>query len=56
MDDFLRFIGEQLKEVDVEGLRFILGGFTSKFPSAKFQSLASDFAAYRIYKGGSHHS
>lgn len=56
MDDFLRFIGEQLKEVDVEGLRFILGGFTSKFPSAKFQSLASDFAAYRIFKGGSHHS
>ena len=50
MSDFLGFIGEQLKEEDVEGLRFILEGFTGKFPPAKFQSLLTLHAAYRIFK------
>lgn len=41
MSDFLRFIGEQLKEEDVEGLRFILEGFTGKFAPVKFRPLVT---------------
>ena len=51
MSPFLRFIKEELKEEDVEGLKYILEGFTGKFSQA-----SSDFAAYRIFKEGSHRS
>ena len=32
MSDFLRFIGQKLKEEVVEALTFVLEGFTGKFP------------------------
>ena len=44
MSDFLSFIGEQLREEDVEGLSFILEGFSGN---------CSQNFSYRMFNDGS---